>query len=91
VLLTEVDIGRLAQAMELSEREFIGRYTVLARHRQGLSLADGPDGACVFLEGHRCRVYAARPEQCRTFPVEWFVPGCPATQEIRKMDERAGP
>ena len=25
-------------------------------------------GACVFLEAGRCRIYAARPRQCRTYP-----------------------
>lgn len=25
-------------------------------------------GACVFLEDGRCRIYAARPNQCRTYP-----------------------
>ena len=35
-------------------------------------------GACVFLEGDRCRVYAGRPRQCRDFPRRWRVEGpCP--------------
>lgn len=81
MLLTETDLVRLAAELGLSERDFADRYTELARHRRGLSLVNGPDGACIFLEKSRCRVYAARPEQCRTFPVEWVVPGCPAAPE----------
>jgi Fe-S-cluster containining protein len=43
---------------------------------------------CIFLEGNRCRVHTARPDQCRTWPFwpenmtqkTWtrdIVPGCP--------------
>ena len=26
------------------------------------------EGACIFLDGNRCRIYEARPRQCRTWP-----------------------
>lgn len=29
---------------------------------------------CVFLEKEGCRIYPARPEQCRKFPVNWPYP-----------------
>lgn len=85
VLLTAEDIARLAAAAGLPEPLFIERYTVLAANRRQLSLADGPDGSCVLLEGGRCRFYEARPAQCRDFPHGWRVAeGCPALEVLDK-------
>ncbi len=84
VLLRDADVTRLAEAVGLSERSFIRRYTRLAPNRRELSLAERDDGACVFLEARRCRVYAARPRQCRDFPVRWRVEGpCPGRERGR--------
>jgi Fe-S-cluster containining protein len=35
--------------------------------------ARGDGGACVYLEGNRCRVHDARPQPCREFPVTVHV------------------
>ena len=79
VLLTPEDIPRLAGALGVDEAELLQRYTVLAANRAQLSLAERPAGDCVFLDAdQRCRVYAARPQQCRDFPQGWRVDGCPA-------------
>lgn len=79
VLLTDSDMIRMAEAMRLSEQDFIDRHTRLAPNRKQLALIDNPDGSCSFLEVNRCRVYNARPEQCRSFPYTWSVSeGCPA-------------
>ena len=77
VLLDAADVARLAAARGLDEREFVARHTRLASNRAQLSLLERPDGACEFLEGDRCAVYAARPAQCREFPHGWTVSGCP--------------
>ena len=83
MLLTTADIRRLAQALDLEETEFIGRYTRLARNRAQLSLVDAPDGACVFLEQDRCSVYDARPNQCKIFPFPNTTPEeCPGLTPI---------
>ncbi len=52
----------------LSGPWFRRRY--LARLEQGqLVLAAGSDERCIFLDDSgRCRIYAARPLQCRTYP-----------------------
>ena len=85
MLLTEEDIAQLAAVMEISEVEFIGRYTVLATNRRQLSLAEHSDGRCIFLEQNQCRYYTVRPSQCRTFPHAWRVAeGCPALEEMDK-------
>lgn len=78
VLLERGDIASLALAMGLSEDEFIATHTMLARNRAQLTLKERPDGSCEFLdETGRCRIYAARPRQCRDFPHGWHVEGCP--------------
>lgn len=67
----------------ISEQEFIDRHTRLAPSRIQLALIDHPDGSCSFLDGNRCRIYNARPGQCRSFPFAWRVAeGCPALDEL---------
>lgn len=75
VLLTGADTAALAAFLGLGEEEFIRRHARLASNRAQLSLAERADGSCVFLDGRDCRVYPARPEQCRLFPAAWTVPG----------------
>jgi Fe-S-cluster containining protein len=83
VLLMESDRPRLAAHLGLSEQEFIDLHTRLAPNRQQLALLDQADGSCAFLEGDRCSVYEARPEQCRTFPYAWRVAeGCPELDKL---------
>jgi Fe-S-cluster containining protein len=83
VLLTESDIAKLAIHLGLSEADFIERHTRLAPNRIQLALLDQKDESCFFLKDNRCRVYDARPEQCRTFPFAWSVPqGCPPLDEL---------
>ncbi len=82
VLLAGEDIRALSGHLGLDEEDFINRHTVLAANRAQLSLAEGPEGTCIFLEGNACRVYEARPAQCRGFPRTWTVAnGCPQTQK----------
>jgi Fe-S-cluster containining protein len=82
VLLTDADIAGLAAERSMSERAFVDRYTRLAANRAQLRLAENADGSCVFLDGSSCAVYAARPAQCRAFPIAWRVDGCPASRRI---------
>jgi uncharacterized protein len=78
VLLEEADLAAAAAALGMPEGDFIAAHTVLARNRAQLSLKERADGACDFLDpAGRCRIYAARPKQCRDFPHGWRVEGCP--------------
>ena len=78
MLLEAADIAAAAAALGMGEGEFIERHAVLARNRAQLTLKESPDGACEFLdESGACRIYAARPRQCRDFPHGWKVSGCP--------------
>jgi uncharacterized protein len=84
VLLTDLDILRIAAEAGMSEEEFIEHHTRLSPNRKQLALLDQADGSCEFLEGNSCRVYEGRPDQCRTFPYEWSVPaGCPELDRLR--------
>ena len=83
VLLEGFDVPRLAAHLGLSEQELIDGHTRLAPNRRQLALLDQADGSCAFLEGDRCSVYEARPEQCRTFPFAWSVQeGCPELDKL---------
>ena len=71
VYLTQADVARLAATLDMTEEEFAGRHAELGPNRAQLRLAGGVRGACMFLRGKNCRVYDARPEQCRQFPLAW--------------------
>lgn len=72
--LTAGEITRLAAFNELSEHDFIQRFTRLTHDRRGLALQEKPSGACVFLIGNDCAVQAVKPQQCRDFPNLWRHP-----------------
>ncbi len=59
---------RIQQLLGVSRRWFRGRYLMrLADGSESLRL-DG-NGRCVFLDAaSRCRIYGARPAQCRHYP-----------------------
>jgi len=63
--LTDGDARRLARHFALDHDQFVSLYTE-AEDGFLLLRMDQPD--CPFLEEGRCRVYDARPIQCRTFP-----------------------
>ncbi len=67
VWLNEEDIKTLTDQLGLEREEFIRLYTRSVYGR--LALLEHPKTYdCVFLEGNKCKVYKARPQQCRTFP-----------------------
>lgn len=76
VRLTEADTGAAAAHLGLSPEAFAARYTELRPDRRGLILRERADGACILLspEGD-CAIHAAKPQQCRDFPLGWNYPG----------------
>lgn len=84
MLLTSGDIAAAAAAMGQAEGEWIDQYTGLARNRAQLTLKSRAGGECVLLNADsRCRIYEARPKQCRDFPHNWQVEGCPGCESSR--------
>lgn len=85
MLLEEADIAVGARALGMPEPEFVEKHATLARNRAQLTLKEQADGSCEFLDAEgNCRMYAARPKQCRDFPQGWQVDGCPGLGPARE-------
>ena len=73
LILKEADI--IADFLNMDVLDFIENFTCLTRDRNGLSVIDAPDGACIFLNSNGCRINPVKPAQCRNFPVKWQFSG----------------
>lgn len=73
--ITDAEISRMAALKGMSEGAFISQFTRLREDRQGLALAEKPNGECIFLDGIDCAVQPVKPQQCRDFPNLWNFPG----------------
>ena len=91
VRLEEDEIGPIAAHLEISEAEFIERYTRLRTNRQGLSLVEKENHECIMLDGADCRIHPVKPAQCRGFPNKWNFPGwkqvCEAVPVMSRMGD----
>ena len=75
VRLEEHEIQIIAAFLDLTEAEFLARFTRLRANRQGLSLIEKADHECIMLEGNSCRIHPVKPDQCAGFPNRWNFPG----------------
>ncbi len=75
VAFVDGEIARLAAFKEMTEHDFIQKYTRLRKDRLGLALQEKPNGECIFLHGNDCSVQPVKPQQCRDFPNLWNFPG----------------
>ncbi len=75
VKLSDGDVTRISEFLQLTEIEFIQRHTRLQHDRRGLALQEQADGACVFLKDNLCAIQPVKPQQCRDFPNLWKYPG----------------
>jgi Fe-S-cluster containining protein len=68
VWVNKEEISALAAAVGMEIKAFEQRYVREVGVRK--SLREYANGDCVFFDSQtrRCRVYAARPRQCRTWP-----------------------
>lgn len=75
VCLTDADIAAIAQYFQMTENDFINQYCHLRGNRQGLSIIDNDEGACIMLTEQGCRIQPVKPQQCSDFPHRWNFPG----------------
>ena len=91
VYVNEEETEALADLLGLTVRSFCKRYTFV--DEDGWRQLSFTSERCIFLDPatNGCRVYAARPTQCRTFPF-WrnMIEGGQWTEEARKLCEGVG-
>jgi len=85
VILTTGEVEAIAHFLNMTIYAFTEAYTRLLSDRQGLSLIERADGACIFLQPEQnCRIQAVKPNQCAGFPFVWrserLASQCPALQ-----------
>jgi len=87
IILTPLDVLRLARNRGLHTREFLDRYTInpitkdLLLPIVLLKMNDEPEKHCPFLEAHGCGVYDQRPWACRMYPLGMAIPPARAGEE----------
>jgi len=75
VRLEPDELTPIARFLGLSVQDFIQCYARLRSNRQGLSLMEKDNHACIMLERDSCRIHPVKPAQCRGFPNKWNFPG----------------
>jgi len=76
LFLYPYDVIRLKKQLNITSDQFLDKYADVARRPSNffpdvlLSMAENKEKTCPFLKESGCRVYADRPDTCRTFPVE---------------------
>ncbi len=85
VLLTPVDVLRIADACQMTPDAFRTRYALYSD--EGLWVLDvGDDAPCVFLDDEdRCSIHAVKPWQCAAYP---FWTEVVATQKAWDKERR---
>ena len=67
VWLEETDIQRLMDYLKVDRETFLATYC--RKVGKKISLIEDPKTYdCVFLKDRKCRLYNARPKQCRVYP-----------------------
>lgn len=72
VALEPGEAEAIAAFLGLDTYAFTEKYTRVTIDRKALSLTEGPDGCCVFLQAdNTCKIQPVKPAQCRGFPFLW--------------------
>ncbi len=87
ILLTPVDVLRLARRLEMSTDEFLQAHTQMPVTKDlhlpviMLKLGEDPARRCHFVGEDGCGVYEDRPWSCRMYPVGMAIPPARAGEE----------
>ncbi|MCB1109971.1 MAG: YkgJ family cysteine cluster protein [Chlamydiia bacterium] len=86
VWLEEEDVKNISARLELTEDAFYKQYTRQLGFDTSL-IEDPVTTDCIFLEDKKfCKIYDARPKQCRTFP--WWKGNLENPQAWKEAKER---
>ncbi len=91
ILLTPVDVLRLARRLGLASGEFLDRYTLAPITKDlhlpvlMLRMGEEPEKRCPFVGAAGCTVYEDRPWACRMYPVAMAVPPARAGVEPKPL------
>lgn len=75
VCIEDAEVEAIASFLGMEAEAFVNECCRLRANRQGLSIREGEDGACMMLEEGGCRIQAVKPAQCAAFPRQWNFPG----------------
>ena len=67
VWLAEKDITKISSFLNLTEEDFLKKYTRSTYSR--IALKEFANYDCIFLKEKKCLIYSVRPLQCKTFPI----------------------
>lgn len=71
VRVTGHELGAIAENLGVTIKHLLDEG-LAENYGEAYRLHENPhDGRCVFFEDNGCRIYAMRPQQCRTWPF-WF-------------------
>jgi len=98
IWVTYSEIENIAKLLDLTVEDFANRYLKRAKNRYSLKeYSVGEYGyACIFFDMKKrlCKIYSARPKQCRTFPfwedfrnnTKELIKECPGVVINEKID-----
>lgn len=85
VWIDEKEIVEMAQFLKIDPADFVRLYT--RRIGDRISLLEHPKTYdCVFLKERMCKVYGARPKQCRAFP--WWPENIRSKEDWEETAQR---
>lgn len=87
VCLEEGEAEAIAEYLQLEMDDFIRDYCGLRQNRQGLTIIEDGQGACIMLEDGGCRINPVKPRQCRDFPNNWNFPGWREVCKAEPIDD----
>lgn len=87
VCIEEDEVREISRFLHMEEQAFIDECCRLRANRQGLSIRDAEDGACMMLTENGCRINPVKPRQCLGFPSQWNFPGWRELCRAREVKE----
>jgi len=71
IYVTKNEIENIAKLLDMDIRDFVGKYLFKKMYKYSIKEIKYNDSfECIFYdrESNGCKIYEARPTQCRTFP-----------------------